>query len=330
MTKESIPKDTPQEQDTEEEPQVYSVKKGLTGWKFSRREFLTAAATAAAATAAAMATGDKSKEATPERIEDSEDSIPLAVAMLAIMAVKPVQSFAQVWRLTNNSDTAWCRGAKLVSVDDAQVQAPTSVPVPDIAPGKTVAVQAEMVAPAEPGTYQSNWRLQAAGNTAPVPLSPLVVSNGCIAESSHPYENNLSQGWTVTNPDENACSTRAHFSQVDLVPGDYIILKDSTGKEHQRITDSYPSGLWSQLVPGSVVQVELVTNDSGTGWGFCLDQLEAICFVYLPLVSKSPTSTPTVTPTRTPTPTHTPCPCYSHCSCNPHCTCDYVHYWYPC
>jgi hypothetical protein len=253
----------------------------------------------------------------------------LAVAMLAIMAVKPAQSFAQVWRLTNNSDTAWCRGAKLVPAGDDQVQAPSSLTVPDIAPGKTVAVEAEMIAPAKPGTYRSSWRLQAAGNTVPVPLSPLVVSNGCIAESSHPYENNLSQGWTVTNPDENACNTRVHFSEVDLAPGDDIVLKDSTGKEHQRITSSYPLGLWSQLVPGSVVQVELVTDASGTGWGFCLDQLETICLVYLPLVSKYPTATPTVTPTRTPT--HTPCSCHGQCTCvGYHCICVPIHYWYPC
>ena len=318
--------ETERREETEEEPQVYSVKKGLTGWKFGRREFLIGATTAAAAaTAAAMTTLDKSTGETSETAEVLEDSISLAVAMLAMVAVKPGQSFAQVWRFTNKSDTAWCRGATLHLADGDQIQAPALVPVSDIAPGETVAVRVDMVAPAELDTYQGSWHLQVAGKTTPVASGPLIVLNGCIVESSHPYENNTSQTWTVTNPDTNAQSTRVHFSRVEVQDNhDYLILKDNTGQEHQRITGNYPSGLWSGPVPGSVVQVQLVTDSSVTRWGFCLDQVETTCLVYLPLVIRQPT------PTRTPTPTATPCACYSHCSCNPHCTCDRVHYWYPC
>jgi hypothetical protein len=120
----------------------------------------------------------------------------------------------------------------------------------------------------------------------------------------------MTQTWTVANPDENAHSTRVHFSQVDVEPGDYIVLKDSTGVECQRITGSYPSGLWSKPVPGRVVQIQLVTGPSGTGWGFCLDQVETVRLVYLPLVLKqyTPTEIPSVTrtPTETPSPTLTP------------------------
>jgi len=129
----------------------------------------------------------------------------------------------------------------------------------------------------------------------------------------------------VTNPDADAQDTRVHFSQVDVLSGDYVILRDSTGTEHQRITGYYPSGLWSKPVPGQVVRVQLVTNASGTGWGFCLDQLETVHLVYLPIIAKQPTPTPTFTPTRTPTPTATPCGCHGY-----HCTCVPVHYWYPC
>lgn len=325
---------TKPEEGAEEEPQVYSLKKELTGWKFSRREFLAAAATAAVATtAAAMTTIDESKEETSETEEVLGDSTTLAVAMTTMMAVRPAQSFTQVWRFTNNSATAWCKGMRLYLTDGDQVQAPASVPVPDIAPGETVAVQVEMVAPAEPGTYQGSWRLQFADDVVPVASGPFVVLNGCIVESPHPYENNMSQTWEVTNPDENAESTRVHFSQVDVEHGyDYIILKDKTGQEYQRITGSYPTGLWSAPVLGRVVQVQLVTDSSVTRWGFCLDQVETVQvhFVYLPLVFRQPTPTPTPTPTRTPTPTATPCSCHGHCSCDSHCTCDVVHYWYPC
>jgi hypothetical protein len=300
--------ETKQEEGTEEGPQVYSVKKGLTGWKFSRREFLAAAATAAAA--AAVPQMYRSKEATSEMIEGLEDSVTLAMAMLAMMVVRPTQSFTQVWRFTNNSDTAWWKGARLDLVGGSRMQAPASVPVPDIAPGESVAVQVEMVAPAEPGIY--SWRLQVDDDIAPVASGPLIVLSECIVESPHPYENNMTQTWTVANPDESAHSTRVHFSQVDVETGDYIILKDSTGEEYQRITGSYPMGLWSKPVPGRVVQIQLVTGPSGTGWGFCLDQVETVRLVYLPLVLKqyTPTDVPSVTrtPTETPSPTPTRTP----------------------
>jgi len=317
---------------TEEEPQVYSVNKGLTGWKFGRREFLAATATAAAAvTAAAMVATDKSGEAAPGTAAAVGDSIMLDMAIPVMMAVQPAQSFAQTWRFTNKSQAAWCKGATLhlANADGYirgdQLQAPASIAVPDIAPGETVNVKVDMVAPAELDTYRSSWRLQVADHPAPVASGPFVVLNGCIIESGHPYPD-MSQAWpSVINPDSTALSTRVHFSRLELASGDYIVLKDSGGQERQRITGSYSSGLWSNPVPGIEVRVELERASSESPeWGFCLDQVESNR-VYLPSVFKQPTPTPT----NTPTPTATPCSCYGVCTCNPHCTCNRIHYWYP-
>jgi len=322
---------------TEEEPQVYSVNKGLTGWKFGRREFLAATATAAAAvTAAAMVATDKSGEAAPGTAATSGEALMLDVALPVMMAVQPAQSFAQTWRFTNKSKTAWCRGATLhlANADGYirgdQLQAPASVTVPDIAPGETVNVKVDMMAPAELDTYRSSWRLQVADHPAPVASGPFVVLNGCIIESGHPYPD-TSQAWpAVINPDSTALSTRVHFSRLELASGDYIVLKDSGGQERQRITGSYASGLWSNPVPGIEVRVELERASSESPeWGFCLDQVESNCR-YLPIVFRQPTPTPTSTPTATPCACYGVCSCHGHCSCNPHCTCDRIHYWYPC
>lgn len=324
------------DRDAEESPEVYSVQKGLEGWKFGRREFMTAAAAAAAAaTVGGMAAMDRSKETVSEMVELAGDSFPLTVAMLAMVAVEPGQAFTQVWQFTNGSESTSFKGASLYLLDGNPMKGPMSIAVPEIAPGKTVAVQAELVAPAEPGTYQNTWRLQPAGEMAPVSFSPFVLQNGCIVESPHPYGNGTVESYQVVNPDESALSTRVHFSRVELDMGDYIALKDSMDREQQRITGNYPEGLWSERVPGRVVQVDLATNLVGTAWGFCLDRIESSGRVYFPFLLKQPSPTPTATPTRTPTPTATPCSCHGHCSCNPHCTCDRVctcdtiHYWYP-
>ena len=325
---------------TEEEPQVYSVNKGLTGWKFGRREFLAATATAAAAvTAAAMVATDKSGAAAPDTAAASGEALMLDVALPVMMAVQPAQSFAQTWRFTNKSKAAWCKGATLhlANADGYirgnQLQAPASVAVPDIAPGETVNVQIDLKAPADLDTYQGRWHLQVQDDPTPVASGPFVVVAACIAESPHNYANNANQTWVLDNPDTSARSTRVHFSRLETEGCcDLVYLKDNAGQVHQQISGTYASGLWSDPVPGSVVQVQLTSDSSVTAWGFCVDLIETVqtYFLFLALMARAPTLTPTPTPTATPCACYGVCSCHGHCSCNPHCTCDSIHYWYPC
>lgn len=309
-----------------EEPQVYNVKKDVNGWKFGRREFLAAAA---ATTAAAMIATNQS-DATPDRdkSEASEGSVALAMTTLAMASAIPGRSFVQVWRFTNNSRKTWARGARLRLENDKGLEAPASIAVPDIAPGQTVAVQAKMVVPAELDTCQVTWHLQAAGNAAPVTSGQFVLVKACLIESAHPYLPDTNDVQTATNPDTSAQHTRVHFSQVELEPydyylHDYIVIRDGAGQQVQQITDSYPSGVWSDPVPGSEVQVQLITDSSNASgldyYGYCVDQVETVRLIYLPITRKDPT------PTRTPTPTPTPCQCHGY-----YCTCNRIHYWYPC
>jgi len=327
------------EEGTAEGPHVYSVNKGLTGWKFGRREFLAATATAAAAvTAAAMVATDKSGAAAPDTAAAGE-ALMLDVALPVMMAVQPAQSFAQTWRFTNKSQAAWCKGATLhlASADGDsrgnQLQAPASVAVPDIAPGETVNVQIDLKAPADLSTYRGRWHLQVQNAPAPIASGAFVVVAACIAESLHPYANSTNQTWVLDNPDTSAQSTRVHFSRLETESGwDFVYLKDNAGQVYQQLSGTYASGLWSNAVPGSVVQVQLTSDPSVTAWGFCIDLIETVqtYSLFLALMARAPTLTPTPTPTRTPTPTATPCRCYGVCTCNPHCTCDSIHYWYPC
>ena len=97
----------------------------------------------------------------------------------------------------------------------------------------------------------------------------------CLAESAHPYANNTNYTWTVTNPDTAATYSRVHFSRLETESGwDYVIVRDGAGNESQRFDGDYPGGVWSNPVPGRVVQVQLLTDGSVTDWGFCLDVIE--------------------------------------------------------
>ncbi len=363
-----------QDEGAEEEPQVYSVKKELTGWKFSRREFLAAAA--AAATAGAVSAGDSPEQVAAKPVRFLEDRTEPAKTDL-----EPGQPFTKVLRFKNISDTAWDRGNRLHLVGGDGMQAPASVSVPNAAPGATVSIRLDLVAPADPGHYQINWHFPITDTLSYVSYLPLVVRNfvstpapeatstptatttpsststatptatststatptstpvptqastptrsptspptpsptveGCLVESPHPYRNRMSQTWVVINPDPNAQGTRAHFSQVSVEANrDYVIVKDSTGQEYQRITGHFPDGLWSAPVPGREFQVQLVSSASVTRWGFCLDQVQT--------TTRPPTPTPTSTPTSTRTPTPRPCSCVGRCSCA-----SRTHYWYP-
>jgi hypothetical protein len=318
---------------------VYNVKKGPGGWKFNRREFLTTAASAAAATAAAVTgvagiLGD-AKDLSPEAKAALEKAGKPAVEMLATTIVGVAQQFVQIWRLKNQSETEWTRGAELVLMAAEHFQAPASVAVPDIPPGGTVEVSAQMTAPSQAGTFQCSWGLDVGGQRTPVVSNPLIVSSGCIAESAHPYPIGVdTTPVVITNPDTNAKSTQVHFSQLETEANwDYVIIRNGNGQEIQRITGSYPTGLWSNAIPGKTVQIYIHSDNSINAWGFCVDQVQSVIQVniYLPVIFKQPTPTPTPRPTNTPCPCigYVPCGCNGDCGCNGNCTCDTIHYWYP-
>jgi len=113
-----------------------------------------------------------------------------------------------------------------------------------------------------------------ATRTATLTPSPTTPPTGCLVESPHPYPNDYDNTWTITNPDTNATASRIHFSRLETEADfDYVIIKDNDDNEIQQIDGLYPSGLWSDEVPGRVVKVQLVTDESVREWGFCLDQI---------------------------------------------------------
>ncbi|HSJ57512.1 MAG TPA: hypothetical protein VLC95_10045, partial [Anaerolineae bacterium] len=74
----------PKEAVPEEEPQVYTVKKDLSGWQFNRRHFLAAAgAGAAAAAAGALAGCGTEPEPVVIQVTATPSPVPLPTSTLA-------------------------------------------------------------------------------------------------------------------------------------------------------------------------------------------------------------------------------------------------------
>lgn len=74
--------------------------------------------------------------------------------------LQPGASFVKTWRIRNSGTCDWDSGFQLVFVGGSQLEAPGAVAVPTTAPESNVEVSVQMVAPADPGTYKSQWRMQ--------------------------------------------------------------------------------------------------------------------------------------------------------------------------
>jgi next-to-BRCA1 protein 1 len=69
------------------------------------------------------------------------------------------KAFDKVWKLRNGGSTKWPVGAVLSCVGGDKMQAPESVLIPSVLPGKSIDVSLRMVAPAKAGRYTGYWRL---------------------------------------------------------------------------------------------------------------------------------------------------------------------------
>lgn len=90
---------------------------------------------------------------------------PIDVTIPDDMLVQPGLSFTKVWRLQNTGSCTWNRSYAVAFFSGDQMGAPASVALSgDVAPGQSVDISVDMVAPSKAGKYQGNWKLRNAAN----------------------------------------------------------------------------------------------------------------------------------------------------------------------
>jgi len=100
------------------------------------------------------------------------------------------------------------------------------------------------------------------------------VAYTSLACSAHPYANNASMVWMLTNSDPSAEGSRVHFSRIEIEDGvDRILIMDPFDTIYQYITQTHTSGLWTVGVPGNDVKIRLESDSSVVDWGFNIDQI---------------------------------------------------------
>jgi hypothetical protein len=71
------------------------------------------------------------------------------------------ETFTKIWKLQNIGSCTWTTGYMASYFYGERMGGPDTVPLEDVVPpGSSVEIIVEMVAPASPGTYQSNWKLR--------------------------------------------------------------------------------------------------------------------------------------------------------------------------
>jgi hypothetical protein len=80
--------------------------------------------------------------------------------------LKPNQSFTKTWRLKNMGSCTWTTDFDMVFVGGNAMSAPAAVDiVTAVRPGEVADFSVSMAAPANPGTYRSNWQLRNGSGT---------------------------------------------------------------------------------------------------------------------------------------------------------------------
>lgn len=91
--------------------------------------------------------------------------------------LNPGTGFIKTWRLENYGSCTWTTNYSLVFVDGDQMSAPDEIPLPqEVEPGDTIDLSVSMIAPINPGTYESYWKLADA--------SGVLFGTGSFAEKS--------------------------------------------------------------------------------------------------------------------------------------------------
>jgi hypothetical protein len=112
-------------------------------------------------------------EADEEDTEDEEGPKDLKAAFVADVSVpdntrfEKEEKFTKTWRLRNAGTDTWPKDTVLIFEQGSQMTDVSQTQVGKVAPGETVDISVEMVAPSDDGTFKSVWHLEAAGNAIP-------------------------------------------------------------------------------------------------------------------------------------------------------------------
>jgi hypothetical protein len=340
------------EQAADDQPQVFAVQKDLAAWRFSRRDFLTAAGAAVGGAVAAGCGPQPTPEAVPTNTPPAPTSAPTQVMVLTRT---PTPAPTPKPTRTPTRTPAPTRTPR-----PTRTPAPTRTPSPTPEPAASAEFLADVTIPdgtvMEPGFhFTKTWRVKNNGSIAwgegvqvvfetgdqMGGVSPLAVADcspGDTLEISldmtAPAEPGEYSGeWSLLTAGGEWLTSlwvAVVVASLDPVPagqeGVQIQVLDATG---QTRTFTLPCG--SPIPPGATCICNCVAGTLPGEPGEVAPGQEGINFT-------SPGGETRTMPCGSPIPDGWTCSCNCvtappACGCDGHCSCDSVsggHYWYPC
>lgn len=347
--------ETKQEQEVGQEPQVFAVKRDLAGWRFSRRDFLTAASAATAAAVAGTATGC------------GAPGVEVAATAVPATSTPAPTKVMQITRMPTSTNTPKPTKAPTPTKvpSPTRTRTPTKTPTPTQTPTPTpkpmplaefvedVTIPDDTVM--EPGyAFTKTWRVKNSGSMDWGEGVKLIFRDGDQMGATSPAPvSNVKPGDTIDISLEMVAPTEV---------GNY------KGEWHLETADgSWLTTLWVVIVvaspepiPAGQEGIEIqVTQPDGVTRTFtlpCGSPIPAgavcVCNCVVAEVPGEPGEVPAgqeginftgpggetrTMPCGSPIPAGWTCSCNCvsvppACSCVGHCSCDRQggHYWYPC
>jgi hypothetical protein len=163
--------------------------------------------------------------------------------------LSPNSAFVKTWRVRNDGTCAWDAGYQLAFSDGNQMSGPAAVNIPSAAPGQTIDVSVNLVAPGAIGDYTGRWRLRASNNaifggyTVVIKVVGTPTPTATATQTSTPVGGGIWGGTWLTTCESATCGEMNLVQSGSSVTGLYA---NGTGSIVGTMSGNRLSGTWSR------------------------------------------------------------------------------------
>ena len=201
------------------------------------------------------------------------------------MLIAPGAAFTKTWKLQNAGSSTWTTSYSLAYISGEKMGNVTSVPLPQsVAPGAQIDISVDMVAPANPGSYQSYWKMKNAsgqffndsvyvlisvGSGGATPTAGTPVAPPTPTSTGIPANPITSLSMSVDNPTFNGqCPHTFVFTAViSINQSTTLTYKLEAGSDTPGFVFILPDPQTRSFDPGTYsIPSELTFTSTGSGW----------------------------------------------------------------
>lgn len=203
------------------------------------------------------------------------------------MVIDPVAAFKKTWKLQNAGSSTWTTSYSLAYVSGEKMGTVTSMPLAQsVAPGAQIEISVDMVAPTNPGSYQSYWKMKNAsgqffndsvyvlitvgsGGVNPTATAGTPVGTASPTSTGIPSNPITSLSMSVDNQTFNGqCPHTFIFTAViNLNQSATLTYKLEAGSDTPGFVFILPGPQTHTFDPGTYsIPSELTFTSTGTGW----------------------------------------------------------------